>query len=82
MGMVSHFVAGFVFLPIFLIGAFVAMVCLSRPLYGEPITAVSVAALCILLNYLISKARAGMGKRLHEQGAWPLCSFSELLAES
>ena len=37
---------------------------------GEPITAVVVVALCILLNYLISKIRAGMGKRLHDQGAW------------
>ena len=82
MGMVSHFVAGFVFLPIFLIGAFVGLVPvvgsamvwlpISSIIWsrGEPITAVSVAALCILLNYLISKARAGMGKRLHEQGAW------------
>ena len=33
-------------------------------------TAVTVAILCVLLNYLISRARIGMGKRLHEQGAW------------
>jgi len=32
--------------------------------------AVTVAALSLLLNYLISRARSGMGKRLHEQGAW------------
>ena len=34
---------------------------------GEPVTAMVVAILCILLNYVISRARAGMGKRLHEQ---------------
>jgi len=33
-------------------------------------TAISVAALSLLLNYLISRGRSGMGKRLHEQGAW------------
>ena len=33
-------------------------------------TAMVVAVLSILLNYFISKARAGMGKKLHEQGAW------------
>lgn len=82
MGMVAHFVGGFVFLPIFLIGAFVglvpvvgsAMVWLpvSSIIWtrGEPMTALAVAGLCILINYLISRARAGMGKRLHEQGAW------------
>ena len=37
---------------------------------GEPVTAMVVAILCIFLNYVISRARAGMGKRLHEQGAW------------
>jgi predicted PurR-regulated permease PerM len=37
---------------------------------GEPTIAISVALLSILLNYLISRARAGMGRRLHEQGAW------------
>ena len=82
MGMVAHFVGGFVFLPIFLIGAFVglvpvvgsAMVWLpvSSIIWtrGEPMKALAVAGLCILINYLISRARAGMGKRLHEQGAW------------
>ena len=82
MGMVAHFVGGFVFLPVFLIGAFVglvpvvgsAMVWLpvSSIIWtrGEPMTAMAVAGLCILINYLISRARAGMGKRLHEQGAW------------
>ena len=82
MGMVAHFVGGFVFLPVFLIGAFVglvpvvgsAMVWLpvSSIIWtrGEPMTAMAVAGLCILINYLISRARAGMGKRLHAQGAW------------
>jgi len=37
---------------------------------GEPGTAISVALLSIFFNYLISRARTGMGKRLHEQGAW------------
>ena len=82
MGLVAHFVAGFVFLPIFLIGSFVGLVPvvgsamvwlpISSVIWGrgEPMTAVVVASLCILLNYLISRARAGMGKKLHEQGAW------------
>jgi len=82
MGMVAHFVGGFVFLPIFIIGSFVglvpvvgsAMVWLpvSSIIWGrgEPTTAVMVALLCIVLNYLISRARAGMGRKLHEQGAW------------
>jgi predicted PurR-regulated permease PerM len=82
MGLVAHFIGGFVFLPIFLIGAFVGLVPvvgsamvwlpISSIIWGrgEPVTAVTVAGLCILLNYLISRARTGMGKRLHEQGAW------------
>lgn len=82
LGGVAHFVGGFAFLPIFLIGSFVglvpvvgsAMVWLpvssiiwSR---GDMISAISVVGLSMLLNYLISRARTGMGKRLHEQGAW------------
>ena len=82
MGMVAHFVGGFAFLPIFLIGAFVGLVPvvgsamiwlpISSIIWsrGDVIPAVVVAVLCILLNYLISKARSGMGKRLHDQGAW------------
>jgi predicted PurR-regulated permease PerM len=82
MGLVAHFIGGFVFLPIFLIGAFVGLVPvvgsamvwlpISSIIWGrgEPVTAVTVAGLCILLNHLISRARAGMGKRLHDQGAW------------
>jgi hypothetical protein len=37
---------------------------------GKPITAIILALLSLLLNYLISRARAGMGQRLHQQGAW------------
>lgn len=82
MGLVAHFVAGFVFLPVFLIGSFVGLVPvvgsamvwlpISSIIWGrgEPATAMVVAILCIFLNYIISRARAGMGKRLHEQGAW------------
>ena len=82
MGLVAHLIGGFVFLPIFLIGSFVGLVPvvgsamvwlpISSIIWGrgEPVTAVTVAGLCILLNYLISRARTGMGKRLHEQGAW------------
>ena len=82
MGMVAHFIGGFFFLPIFLIGAFVGLVPvvgsamvwlpISSIIWtrGEPTIAISVALLSILLNYLISRARAGMGRRLHEQGAW------------
>ena len=82
MGMVAHFIGGFFFLPIFLIGAFVGLVPvvgsamvwlpISSIIWtrGEPTTAISVALLSILINYLISRARAGMGRRLHEQGAW------------
>jgi predicted PurR-regulated permease PerM len=37
---------------------------------GEPVTALVMAALCLFLNYLISRVRAKMGRKLHEQGAW------------
>ena len=37
---------------------------------GEPVTALLMAVLSLILNYLISRIRSGMGKRLHEQGAW------------
>ena len=37
---------------------------------GEPVTALLLASLSLLSNYGISRFRAGMGKRLHEQGAW------------
>ena len=82
MGLVAHLIGGFVFLPIFLIGSFVGLVPvvgsamvwlpISSIIWGrgEPVTAVTVVGLCVLLNYLISRARTGMGKRLHEQGAW------------
>lgn len=82
MGLTAHWVAGFPFLPIFIIGSFVglvpvvgsAMVWLpvSSIVWGrdEPASAVIIALLCLVLNHLISRGRAGMGKRLHEQGAW------------
>jgi predicted PurR-regulated permease PerM len=82
MGIIANFVGGFLFLPVFLIGSFVGLVPvvgsamvwlpISSIIWGrgEPMTAVAVASLCILLNYLISRARKGMGKRLHEQSAW------------
>ena len=37
---------------------------------GEPFTALFMAGLSLLVNYLISRVRSGMGKRLHQQGAW------------
>ena len=82
LALVGHFIGGFFFLPVFLLGAFVGLVPvvgsamvwlpLSSLVWGrgEPITAIILACLSILLNYLISRARVGMGKRLHEQGAW------------
>ena len=82
LALVGHFVGGFFFLPVFLLGAFVGLVPvvgsamvwlpLSSLVWGrgEPMTAILLAGLSIFLNYLVSRARAGMGKRLHEQGAW------------
>ena len=82
LALVAHFVGGFFFLPVFLLGAFVGLVPvvgsamvwlpLSSLVWGQgkPLTAVLLAVLSLFLNYLISRARAGMGKRLHEQGAW------------
>lgn len=82
LAMVAHFVGGFFFLPVFLLGAFVGLVPvvgsamvwlpLSSLVWGQgkPITAIILALLSLLLNYMISRARAGMGQRLHEQGAW------------
>ena len=82
LGLVAHFVGGFFFLPVFFIGAFVGLVPvvgsamvwlpLSSLVWtrGEPELAVLMAGLCLFLNYLVSRARTGMGRRLHEQGAW------------
>ena len=79
--LVAHFVGGFFFLPVFLLGAFVGLVPvvgsamvwlpLSSLVWGQgkPITAIILALLSLLLNYLISRARAGMGQRLHQQDA-------------
>ena len=82
MGAIAHFIGSFAFLPIFLIGSFVGLVPvvgsamvwlpISSIIWsrGEPTTACVVGLLCVLCNYLISRARAGMGRKLHEQGAW------------
>jgi len=82
LALVAHFVGGFFFLPVFLLGAFVGLVPvvgsamvwlpLSSLVWGQdkPLTAITLALLSLFLNYIISRARAGMGKRLHDQGAW------------
>ena len=82
LGLVAYFVGGFFFLPVFFLGSFAGLVpvvgsaMIWLPLAslvwsrGEPITALILASLSLLLNYGISRFRAGMGKRLHEQGAW------------
>ena len=82
LGLVAYFVGGFFFLPVFFLGSFAGLVpvvgsaMIWLPLAslvwsrGEPITAFILASLSLLLNYGISRFRAGMGKRLHEQGAW------------
>ena len=82
LGLVAYFVGGFFFLPVFFLGSFVGLVpvvgsaMIWLPLAslvwsrGEPVTALLLASLSLLLNYGISRFRAGMGKRLHEQGAW------------
>ena len=82
LGLVAYFVGGFFFLPVFFLGSFAGLVpvvgsaMIWLPLAslvwsrGESITALILAFLSLLLNYGISRFRAGMGKRLHEQGAW------------
>jgi predicted PurR-regulated permease PerM len=82
LGLVAYFVGGFFFLPVFFLGSFAGLVpvvgsaMIWLPLAslvwtrGEPVTALLLASLSLLLNYAISRFRAGMGKRLHEQGAW------------
>jgi predicted PurR-regulated permease PerM len=82
LGLVAYFVGGFFFLPVFFLGSFAGLVpvvgsaMIWLPLAslvwsrGEPITALILASLSLLLNYGISRFRAGMGRRLHEQGAW------------
>ena len=82
LGLVAYFVGGFFFLPVFFLGSFAGLVpvvgsaMIWLPLAslvwsrGEPVTALLPASLSLLLNYGISRFRAGMGKRLHEQGAW------------
>ena len=82
LGLVAYFVGGFFFLPVFFLGSFAGLVpvvgsaMIWLPLAslvwsrGEPVTALLLASLSLLLNYGISRFRSGMGKRLHEQGAW------------
>ena len=82
LGLVAYFVGGFFFLPVFFLGSFAGLVpvvgsaMIWLPLAslvwtrGEPATALLLASISLLLNYGISRFRAGMGKRLHEQGAW------------
>jgi predicted PurR-regulated permease PerM len=82
LGLVAYFIGGFFFLPVFFLGSFAGLVpvvgsaMIWLPLAslvwsrGEPVTALLLASLSLLLNYGISRFRAGMGKRLHEQGAW------------
>ena len=82
LALVAHFVAGFFFLPIFLLGAFVGLVPvvgsamvwlpLSSLVWtrGEPVKAIILAVVSLVVNYLISRVRSRMGKRLHDQGAW------------
>jgi len=82
LALVAYFVGGFFFLPVFFLGAFVGLVPvvgsamvwlpLSSLVWtrGEPVTALLMAGLCLLMNYFVSRARIGMGRRLHEQGAW------------
>ena len=82
LALVAHFVGGIFFLPVFFLGAFIGLVPvvgsamvwlpLSSLVWsrGEPVKALVMAALCLFLNYLISRVRAKMGRKLHEQGAW------------
>ena len=82
LALVAHFIGGFFFLPVFFLGAFIGLVPvvgsamvwlpLSSLVWtrGEPVTAMAMAGLSLFFNYLISRIRARMGRRLHEQGAW------------
>lgn len=82
LALIAHFVGGFFFLPVFFLGAFVGLVPvvgsamvwlpLSSLVWtrGDPWTALIMAVLSLLFNYLISQIRSRMGRRLHEQGAW------------
>ena len=82
LGLVAYFTGGFFFLPVFFLGSFAGLVpvvgsaMIWLPLAslvwtrGEPVTAFILAVLSLVLNYGISRFRARMGKRLHQQGAW------------
>ena len=82
LGLVAYFVGGFFFLPVFFLGSFAGLVpvvgsaMIWLPLAslvwsrGDSVTALLLATLSLVLNYGISRFRAGMGNRLHQQGAW------------
>ncbi|MDA8991629.1 AI-2E family transporter [Opitutales bacterium] len=82
LGLVAYFTGGFFFLPVFFLGSFAGLVpvvgsaMIWLPLAslvwtrGEPVTALILAVLSLVSNYGISRFRARMGKRLHQQGAW------------
>ena len=82
LGLVAYFVGGFFFLPVLFLGSFAGLVpvvgsaMIWLPLAslvwsrGEPVTALLLVGLSLVLNYGISRFRAGMGNRLHQQGAW------------
>ena len=82
LGLVAFFMGGFFFLPVFFLGSFAGLVpvvgsaMIWLPLAslvwtrGEPVTALCLAFFSLGLNYGISRFRARMGKRLHQQGAW------------
>lgn len=82
LGLVAYFVGGFFFLPVLFLGSFAGLVpvvgsaMIWLPLAslvwsrGEPVTALLLVGLSLILNYGISRFRAGMGNRLHQQGAW------------
>ena len=82
LGLVGWGVGGFFFWPVFLLGAFAGLVPvvgsamvwlpLASLLWskGDLVGAFVLAALSLFLNFGVSRFRARLGRRLHEQGAW------------
>lgn len=82
LGAVAYFAGGFPFLPVLFLGSFAGLVpvvgsaMIWLPLasitwtQGEVVLSLVIAGLSLFLNYGISRVRVGMGKRLHQQGAW------------
>ena len=81
LAMVAHFIGGFFFSQFFSwsfcwsstrswkcngLASFI-FPCMDT---GEPLTALVMIVLSLFFNYLISRARIRMGKKLHDQGAW------------